>query len=77
MTTRRTARTIVVWIALLLLIASWFLTYFDREWHYVQDFGLGGGSYSTIQWERLVFIDLAIIAVAAGFLFTFRGGNNR
>jgi hypothetical protein len=31
MKTRRTARTIVVWVGLLLLIASWFYTYFDSE----------------------------------------------
>jgi hypothetical protein len=74
MKTRRTARTIVVWVGLLLLIASWFYTYFDIECYRI-------GSPSAplvceIRWGRLYLIDLTIVALAAGFLFTFRGGND-
>jgi hypothetical protein len=74
MKTRRTARTIVVWIALLLLIASWFYTWLDSECY-----RLGSPSAPLIyeiNWGRLYLIDSTIIALAAGFLFTFRGGND-
>jgi hypothetical protein len=75
---RRTARTIVVWTALLLLIASWLLTYNDRSWYWEEPIIPGvGGSRSIILWDRLLIMDLTIIAVAAGFLFTFRGGNDK
>jgi hypothetical protein len=72
---RRTARTIVVWIALLLLIASWFYSYSDALRTYAHVISLQ--IFYGINWSRLFFIDLTIIALAAGFLFTFRGGNDR
>ena len=72
----------MVWIALLLLIASWIYTYLDPKVTYRGGgaFNIpGGGSSPTriekIDWSRLFFIDLTIIALAAGFLFTFRGKN--
>jgi hypothetical protein len=71
---RCTARTIVVWIALLLLIASWFYTYVDSECY-----RLGSPSAPLVcefRWHRLYLIDLTIIALAAGFLFTLRGKND-
>ena len=71
---RRTARTVVVWIALLLLIASWIYTYLNPQGIYLP------GSPILIStktnWTRLVFMDLTILALAAGFLFTFRGKDN-
>jgi hypothetical protein len=76
---RRTARTIVVWIALLLLIASWFYTYSNPISGYgasdpvMQTFSVAPRGYD---WAGLFFFDLSIIALAAGFLFIFRGGND-
>jgi xanthine/uracil permease len=64
MKTRRTARTIVVWIALL-LIASWLYTYFHPVVDYIPGMVLGG-----YNWERLYLIDATIIALAAGFLLS-------
>ncbi len=71
---RRTARTIVVWIALLLLIASWFYTYLNPLANYMP--GTPILISKGTNWSRLVFMDLTIIALVAGFLFTFRGGND-
>jgi len=80
MKSRRTARTIVVWIALILLIASWLYSYLYPELD-SSPFPRLPGSRDQIDWDRLllrvVFMDLSIIAVAAGFLFMFRGGNER
>jgi hypothetical protein len=78
---RRTARTIVVWIALLLLIASWLYSYLYPDMDSSPFPPIPGIAIpSEINWGKLllrvVFIDLTIIAVAAGFLFTFRGGND-
>lgn len=68
---RRTARTIVVWIALLLLIASWIYTYLDSECGRI---GASGAPITCdYRMDRMYFIDTTIIALAAGFLFTFRG----
>ena len=64
---RRTTRTIVVWIALLLLIASWWFFTYVHPWM---------GHYYGPDW-RMMITNLTIIALAAGFLFTFRGGNDQ
>ncbi len=74
---RRTARTIVVWIALLLLVASWIITYINplpgTASRGAFNFGGPGGGYD---WDQLVLLDSTIIVIAAGFLFTFRGKND-
>ena len=82
MKTRRTARTIVVWIALLLLIASWLFPYCMERNIAIKGDGFyflfsPGIKYLLVGYTQIFLIDLTLIALAAGFLFMFRGGHDR
>jgi hypothetical protein len=75
----------IIWITVILLIASWLFPYWvwnERgTWGYHSD----GFYFLFDRWNvnkhidrtRLVLVDLVIVAIAGGLLFTFRRGRYR
>jgi hypothetical protein len=81
--TARQKRTRVVWIALILLIASWLYPPWVSGRYYISSHPDGFyflfDSWNTgmqVDWLRLGLIDLIVVAIAGGRLFTLRTDRN-